>query len=221
MKEILPDLDLWQSQGEDIALATVVRVRRSAPRPPGARLCITRSGRMSGSVSGGCVEADVFERAMQVLDTRKPEVANYGIADELGFEVGLSCGGSIDVLIEPFVVDAEWDSLRRSCRTRAGGCLRDRPCPGVRAWTQAGQAGCQPVHRLYSSFPGQPHIRRGRKAPASRRNENSLPALRRGTGSGLHGGVSPVAQPADRRGNSHCDVSLPTGRSRSVSRSPS
>jgi xanthine dehydrogenase accessory factor len=114
VKEILPDLDLWQSQGEDIALATVVRVRRSAPRPPGARLCITRSGRMSGSVSGGCVEADVFERAMQVLDSRNPEVANYGIADELGFEVGLSCGGSIDVLIEPFVVDAEWESLRRS-----------------------------------------------------------------------------------------------------------
>ena len=114
MKEIFPDLDLWQSQGEDIALATVVQVRRSAPRPPGARLCITRSGHMSGSVSGGCVEADVFERAMQVLDTRKSEVANYGIADELGFEVGLSCGGSIDVLIEPFVVDAEWNSLRRS-----------------------------------------------------------------------------------------------------------
>ena len=114
MKEILPDLDLWQSQGEDIALATVVQVRRSAPRPPGARLCVTRSGRMSGSVSGGCVEADVFERAMQVLDSRTPEVANYGIADELGFEVGLSCGGSIDVLIEPYVVDDKWDSLRRS-----------------------------------------------------------------------------------------------------------
>ena len=114
MKEILPDLDLWQSQGEDIALATVVQVRRSAPRPPGARLCITRSGLMSGSVSGGCVEADVFERAMQVLDSRAPEVANYGIADELGFEVGLSCGGSIDVLIEPFVVDDEWDTLRQS-----------------------------------------------------------------------------------------------------------
>ena len=103
MKDILPDLDLWLSQGEDIALATVVQVRRSAPRPPGARLCVTRSGRMSGSVSGGCVESDVFERAMQILDSRKPEVVNYGIADELGFEVGLSCGGSIDVLIEPFV----------------------------------------------------------------------------------------------------------------------
>ena len=113
MKDILPDLDLWQSQGEDIALATVVQVRRSAPRPPGARLCVTRSGRMSGSVSGGCVEADVFERAMQILDSRKPEVASYGIADELGFEVGLSCGGSIDVLIEPLAIDDQWETLRR------------------------------------------------------------------------------------------------------------
>ena len=114
MKEIFPDLDLWQSRGEEIALATVVQVRRSAPRPPGARLCVTRGGRMSGSVSGGCVEADVFERAMQVLDSRKPEVASYGIADEMGFEVGLSCGGSIDVLIEPFVAVDEWTALRRS-----------------------------------------------------------------------------------------------------------
>ena len=114
MKDILPDLDLWQSQGEEIALATVVQVKRSAPRPPGARLCVTRSGLMSGSVSGGCVEADVFERAIQVLNTRNPVVVNYGIADELGFQVGLSCGGSIDVLIEPFVSDDEWNTLRRS-----------------------------------------------------------------------------------------------------------
>ena len=118
MKEILPDLDLWQSQGEEIALATVVQVRRSAPRPPGARLGVTRSGRMSGSVSGGCVEADVFERAMQVLDSRSPEVASYGIADELAFQVGLSCGGSIDVLIEPFVSGSEWDALRRSVESQ-------------------------------------------------------------------------------------------------------
>ena len=112
MKEILPDLDLWQSQDEEIALATVVRVQRSAPRPPGARLLMTRSARLSGSVSGGCVEADVFERAMQILDSRSAEVVNYGIADELGFEVGLSCGGSIDVLIEPFVSDSEWGNFR-------------------------------------------------------------------------------------------------------------
>ena len=131
MKDILPDLDLWQSQGEEIALATVVQVRRSAPRPPGARLCITRSGRMSGSVSGGCVEADVLHRAMQVLDTRNAEVVNYGIADELGFEVGLSCGGSIDVLIEPFVLDDEWDALRRSveCQQTAVYAVGLAPAP--------------------------------------------------------------------------------------------
>ena len=131
MKDILPDLDLWQSQGEEIALATVVQVRRSAPRPPGARLCITRSGRMSGSVSGGCVEADVLHRAMQVLDTRNAEVVNYGIADELGFEVGLSCGGSIDVLIEPFVLDDEWDALCRSveCQQTAVYAVGLAPAP--------------------------------------------------------------------------------------------
>ena len=114
MKDIFPDLDLWQRQGEEIALATLVQVRRSAPRPPGARLCVTRNGRMSGSVSGGCVEADVFERAVQILDSRSPELVNYGIADDLGFEVGLSCGGSIDVFIEPFVQDDEWDALRHA-----------------------------------------------------------------------------------------------------------
>ncbi len=118
MRDILPDLDLWQSQGEEIALATVVEVRRSAPRPPGARLCVTRSGRMSGSVSGGCVEADVLVRAMRALDTRKPEMAAYSIADELGFQVGLSCGGSIDVLVEPFVPGDEWNALRRAVERR-------------------------------------------------------------------------------------------------------
>ena len=65
MKDIQSDLDQWQSEGEEIALATVVQVHRSAPRPAGARLCVTRSGRLAGSVSGGCVEADVFERAMK------------------------------------------------------------------------------------------------------------------------------------------------------------
>ena len=120
MKDILPDLDLWQSQGEEIALATLVQVRRSAPRPPGARLGVTSSGRMAGSVSSGCVEADVLERAMQVLKTGNPEVVNYGIADELGFQIGLSCGGSIDVLIEPFVADNEWDTLRRSVEDQQG-----------------------------------------------------------------------------------------------------
>jgi xanthine dehydrogenase accessory factor len=114
MKEILVDLDRWQREGEEIALATLVCVRGSTPRPAGARLCLTRGGEMAGSVSGGCVENDVFERAMQVLDLSEPAVVNYGIADELGFQVGLSCGGSIDVLIEPFVDCGAWRALRQA-----------------------------------------------------------------------------------------------------------
>lgn len=114
MKEILPDLDRWQGEGEEVALATLVQVRGSAPRPPGARLALTRGGKMAGSVSGGCVENDVFEHALKVLDSGQPMIATYGISDELGFEVGLSCGGSIDVLIEPFAIDKSWAALRQA-----------------------------------------------------------------------------------------------------------
>lgn len=113
MRDILPHLDRWNRRSEEIALATVVGVRGSAPRPCGARLAVTRSGRMAGSVSGGCVETDVFERALRVLDTGTPEVARYdGVDHEHGFEVGLACGGSIDVLIEPFTEDPVWAALR-------------------------------------------------------------------------------------------------------------
>jgi xanthine dehydrogenase accessory factor len=114
MKDILADLDRWQAQNEEIAVATLVRVQRSAPRLPGARLCLTRSGKMAGSVSAGCVENDVFARALQVLESAQPVVANYGIADELAFEVGLSCGGSIDVLIEPFRANEAWQAIRQA-----------------------------------------------------------------------------------------------------------
>jgi len=114
VRDILPDLDRWQTQGEEVALATVIQVHRSAPRLPGARLGLTRSGRMAGSVSGGCVEADVFERAIQTLDSGQPTVVKYGIADELAFQVGLSCGGSTEVLIEPFMPDSAWETLRQA-----------------------------------------------------------------------------------------------------------
>ncbi|MCH8065079.1 MAG: XdhC family protein [Chloroflexi bacterium] len=113
MLEILADLDRWQQEGEEIALATLVGVEGSAPRLPGARLLLTRSGRMAGSVSGGCVEGDVYERALAVLDSGQPAVASYGIDDEEGFRVGLSCGGTIRVLIEPFATCDAWQALRR------------------------------------------------------------------------------------------------------------
>ncbi len=100
MKEILEDVERWRARGEKVAIATVVATRRSAPRPVGAKLAICESGELAGSVSGGCVESDVYENAREVLETGKPKLLTYGIADEEAWEVGLPCGGEIDVFVE-------------------------------------------------------------------------------------------------------------------------
>ena len=100
MKEILPDVERWLEDGEKVVVATVVGTRRSAPRPLGASLAISESGKMCGSVSGGCVESDVFESAQSVLETGEPKFLTYGIDDEMGWSVGLPCGGEIDVFVE-------------------------------------------------------------------------------------------------------------------------
>jgi xanthine dehydrogenase accessory factor len=80
VKEILPEIDRWKEDGEKVVVATVVATRRSAPRPIGASLAISESGKMCGSVSGGCVESDVFENAQEVLATGEPKLVSYGIA---------------------------------------------------------------------------------------------------------------------------------------------
>ena len=100
MKDILPTLEDWKTRGERIALATVVTVSGSSPRPLGAKLAVCESGQMVGSVSGGCVEGAVFEEAMQVIKHGQPKLLHYGIADEFAMDVGLSCGGMIDVFVE-------------------------------------------------------------------------------------------------------------------------
>ena len=91
----------WRARGERVALATVVATRRSAPRPVGAKLAVTEKGEMAGSVSGGCVEADVVAHAQEVLASGRPRLVSYGIDDERAWEVGLPCGGEIDVFMEP------------------------------------------------------------------------------------------------------------------------
>src|SRR6476469_7626126 len=102
MDDVLAKAEEWRAEGEEVAIATVIGTRRSAPRPLGSKLAITRSGKLYGSVSGGCVEADVAERAKGVLEGSSCEVVSYGIADDEAWTVGLPCGGEIDVFLEPF-----------------------------------------------------------------------------------------------------------------------
>jgi xanthine dehydrogenase accessory factor len=101
MREVLTELTEWTKAGEEIALATVVETWGSSPRPLGSKMVVTRSGKMAGSVSNGCIEGAVFEEAQKVLKSRASKVAAFGVADDVAFEVGLACGGHIEVFVEP------------------------------------------------------------------------------------------------------------------------
>jgi xanthine dehydrogenase accessory factor len=102
MKEILDDIRSWSERGDRVAIATVVNVKRSAPRPPGAKMAVNESGEVSGAVSGGCVEGAVVEAATEVLKGGAPRLLHFGIADSEAWDVGLPCGGEIDVYVEEF-----------------------------------------------------------------------------------------------------------------------
>jgi xanthine dehydrogenase accessory factor len=102
MKDVLEEVDAWTARGDAIALATVIGVKRSAPRPPGAKMAINETGEIAGAVSGGCVEGAVVEVAEQVLQTGVPQLLHFGIADEEAWDVGLPCGGEIDVWVERY-----------------------------------------------------------------------------------------------------------------------
>jgi len=102
VRDVLPDLDAWLARGDRVAVATVVDVQRSAPRPPGAKMAINEHGDIAGAVSGGCVEGAVVEVAEEVLAGGEPRLLHFGIADEEAWDVGLPCGGEIDVYVERY-----------------------------------------------------------------------------------------------------------------------
>jgi xanthine dehydrogenase accessory factor len=101
MRELLPEIQGWRQRGEKIAVATVVSTWGSAPRQVGAKMAVNARGEMIGSVSGGCVESAVVEEALRVLKRGQPKLLKYGVADEEAWEVGLACGGSIEIYVEP------------------------------------------------------------------------------------------------------------------------
>jgi xanthine dehydrogenase accessory factor len=102
MKDVVDDVRAWTARGDRVAIATVVGVRRSAPRPPGAKMAINEHGEVSGAVSGGCVEGAVVEVAGEVLTGDGPRLLHFGIADSEAWDVGLPCGGEIDVYVEEY-----------------------------------------------------------------------------------------------------------------------
>jgi len=119
MREILPSLDTWRQQSEQIAIATVIDTWGSAPRPVGSKMAVTLSGRVAGSVSAGCVEGAVIEEASAVLRSGLPRLLSYGVSDESAFDFGLACGGIIKVFVEPLAAYQEIiDQIKAQLETR-------------------------------------------------------------------------------------------------------
>jgi xanthine dehydrogenase accessory factor len=101
MRDVLDEIYPWYEAGETFGLATVVETFRSAPRPPGAAMAVSAGGEVVGSVSGGCVEGAVYDLAQQVIGSGEPVLQTYGVSDDDAFAVGLTCGGTIEVFVEP------------------------------------------------------------------------------------------------------------------------
>jgi xanthine dehydrogenase accessory factor len=99
-EDVLATAAGWAAEGETVALATVVETWGSSPRPAGSRLAVTSSGRMAGSVSGGCIEGAVAEAARATMASGAPQLLDFGISDERAWEVGLACGGKLQVFLE-------------------------------------------------------------------------------------------------------------------------
>ena len=101
MKDILRAIEQWRARGERVAIATVVKTLGSAPRGVGAKMAVSAGGGMAGSVSGGCIEGAVFDACQQALQSGQARLLHFGVADDEAWDVGLACGGTIDVFVEP------------------------------------------------------------------------------------------------------------------------
>ncbi|MBT2896202.1 XdhC family protein [Streptomyces sp. McG3] len=143
MRDILPALRARCAEGVPFALATVVAVHGSAPRDPGAVMAVDAAGTVVGSVSGGCVEGDVYEVAREVLAGAGPRVVSYGISDDEAFGTGLTCGGTIEVLVRGYAAAAEREDLAAVLDLIAA----DRPVAEATVLSGAAETGARLVVR--------------------------------------------------------------------------
>jgi xanthine dehydrogenase accessory factor len=152
MRDLLGTIDAWQAEGQGIGRAVVVRTFGSAPRPEGATLLLSDDGRIAGSVSGGCVEGATATEIEEARDAGQTRVVRYGITDEQAWGVGLTCGGTIDVLVEPWVSPSVLDAARAVQRDRDGGRAVITPLPGDAPGDEVGPhprgPGAAPVEPL-------------------------------------------------------------------------
>ncbi|HEV2014210.1 MAG TPA: XdhC family protein [Candidatus Dormibacteraeota bacterium] len=145
MRDVVAEVKAWIDSGDPVAVATVISTWGSAPRPAGSRMAISQSGKIAGSVSGGCLEGEVFEQAQAILKGKPAALFHYGVSDDLAWTVGLSCGGEIDVLVEP---------LSKVHRELIGALEAERP---VVLKTDVGQTpGAQQL--LTSADPDVPEL---------------------------------------------------------------
>ncbi|MFJ9321150.1 XdhC family protein [Streptomyces globisporus] len=150
MRDILPDLRARCADGVPFALATVVAVHGSAPRDPGAVMAVDAAGTVLGSVSGGCVEGDLYEVAREVLAGAGPRVVAYGISDDEAFGVGLTCGGTIEVLVRAYASAAQRADLAVVLDLIAA----DRPVAEATVLSGAAETGARLVIRPSGAGPG-------------------------------------------------------------------
>jgi xanthine dehydrogenase accessory factor len=136
MNEVLSEIAAWTERGDRIALATVIDVQRSAPRPPGAKMAVNERGEIAGSVSGGCVEGAVAEIADGILRGDEPQLVHFGIADSDAWDVGLPCGGEIDVWIEAYE-PGRFEEIARAGGRAAEVTMLKGASPGAKLLVEA------------------------------------------------------------------------------------
>jgi xanthine dehydrogenase accessory factor len=136
MRDVLPEVTDWTRRGDRVALAMVVGVRRSAPRPPGAKMAVNERGEIAGAVSGGCVEGAVVEIADMVMRGGTPRLEHFGIADDEAWDVGLPCGGEIDLWVQAYE-PGRFEVVARSGGRATEVTMLEGPSPGAKLLVEA------------------------------------------------------------------------------------